>query len=123
MTFFSFVPTDYTGVADLGLIAGFGMAIALVLNLTLLPALLTLLRPAGERHPIGFRPAVPVGRFLVRRRWWVLGIAGAVALAAAALQTSAIPASAIKMDVESLVIWLPNSLRSWRALRSYSLSS
>ncbi len=80
--FLSFVPTDYTGVADLGLIAGFGMAIALVLNLTLLPALLTLLRPSGEPHPVGFGPAVPVGRFLVARRWWVLGATAAVAIAA-----------------------------------------
>jgi uncharacterized protein len=83
--FLSFVPTDYTGVADLGLIAGFGMAIALVLNLTLLPALLTLLRPSGEPRPVGFGPAVPVGRFLVTRRYWVLGVAGAAAIVAAIL--------------------------------------
>jgi uncharacterized protein len=83
--FLSFVPTDYTGVADLGLIAGFGMAIALVLNLTLLPALLSLLRPSGEARPVGFGPAVPVGRFLVERRYWILGIAGVVAIAAATL--------------------------------------
>jgi uncharacterized protein len=81
--FLSFVPTDYTGVGDLGLIAGFGMIIALLLNLTLLPALLTLLRPGGEARPVGFGTAVPVGRFLVARRWWVLGIAGAAAVGAA----------------------------------------
>ncbi|HXE16432.1 MAG TPA: MMPL family transporter [Stellaceae bacterium] len=83
--FFSFVPTDYTGVADLGLIAGFGMAIALVLNLTLLPALLSLLRPQGEQRPVGFAHAVPVGRFLVARRHWVLAAAGIVAIGAALL--------------------------------------
>ena len=54
--FFSFVPTDYTGVSDLGLIAGVGMLIALALNLTLLPALLTLLRPRGERAAGRLRP-------------------------------------------------------------------
>ena len=81
--FLSFVPTDYTGVADLGLIAGFGMVVALVLNLTLLPALLSLMRPRGEPHPVGFGPAVPVGRFLAERRWWVLGVTAAVAIAAA----------------------------------------
>jgi uncharacterized protein len=80
--FLSFVPTDYSGVADLGLIAGFGMIIALVLNLTLLPALLTLLRPRGEARPVGFASAEPVDRFLVARRWWVLGIAGAAAVSA-----------------------------------------
>ena len=54
--FFSFVPTDYTGVSDLGLIAGVGMLLALALNLTLLPALLTILRPQGERAADRLRP-------------------------------------------------------------------
>lgn len=78
--FFSFVPTDYTGVSDLGLIAGVGMLLALALNLTLLPALLTILRPRGERRPIGFAIAAPVDRFLVRRRRPVIAVAGLVAL-------------------------------------------
>ncbi len=43
IAFFSFLPTDYVGLAELGLIAGGGMIIALVANLTLLPALLRLL--------------------------------------------------------------------------------
>ncbi len=81
--FLSFVPADYTGVGDLGLIAGFGMIFALLLNLTLLPALLTLLRPSGEARPVGFGTAVPVGHFLVARRWWVLGVAGVAAVGAA----------------------------------------
>jgi hopanoid biosynthesis associated RND transporter like protein HpnN len=83
--FLSFVPTDYTGVADLGLIAGFGMVVALVLNLTLLPALLSLLPPSGEPRPVGFARAAPVGRFLAKRRWWVLGVAGVAAIGAALL--------------------------------------
>lgn len=40
--FYAFVPTDYKGVAELGLISGTGMIISLVCNLTLLPALLSL---------------------------------------------------------------------------------
>src|SRR6185503_9875742 len=43
--FFSFLPTNYTGVAELGLIAGTGMIVALIFSITLLPALLMLLRP------------------------------------------------------------------------------
>ncbi len=43
--FISFVPTDYTGLAELGIIAAAGMIIALLLNLTLLPALIMLVRP------------------------------------------------------------------------------
>ena len=38
--FYAFLPTDYTGVSELGLIAGTGMLVAFVLSLTLLPALL-----------------------------------------------------------------------------------
>ena len=39
--FFVFVPTDYLGVAELGLIAGGGMFIIFFLTLTLMPALLS----------------------------------------------------------------------------------
>ena len=41
--FYSFLPTPYTGVSELGLIAGTGMLINLFTTLTVLPALLTLL--------------------------------------------------------------------------------
>ena len=41
--FYSFLPTPYTGVSELGLIAGTGMLINLFATLTILPALLTLL--------------------------------------------------------------------------------
>jgi hopanoid biosynthesis associated RND transporter like protein HpnN len=40
--FFAFVPTDFVGVAELGLISGAGMLISLFCTLTLLPALLSL---------------------------------------------------------------------------------
>ena len=43
--FLAFAPTDYYGVRQLGVIAGLGMIIALILNLTLLPALIMLLAP------------------------------------------------------------------------------
>lgn len=41
--FFSFLPTSYSGFAELGLIAGVGMIVALITNLTLLPACLSLI--------------------------------------------------------------------------------
>ncbi|MCW5600687.1 MMPL family transporter [Nitrosomonas sp.] len=46
--FFSFMPTAYVGVSELGVIAGGGMFIALIISLTVLPALLILfpLNPA-----------------------------------------------------------------------------
>lgn len=40
VAFFSFVPTDFTGVGELGLIAGTGIFIALFTNFTLLPAMI-----------------------------------------------------------------------------------
>ena len=43
IAFYSFLLTDYRGLAELGLIAGTGMFIALLANVTLLPALLTVL--------------------------------------------------------------------------------
>jgi uncharacterized protein len=81
--FLAFVPTDYTGVSDLGKIAGVGMLIALALNLTLLPALLVLSRTGGEARPVGFRRAAPIDRFLLANRRLVI-IAGAVLTLAAA---------------------------------------
>ena len=40
--FYAFIPTDYDGVAELGLISGTGMFISLVITMTLLPAMLSL---------------------------------------------------------------------------------
>jgi hopanoid biosynthesis associated RND transporter like protein HpnN len=45
--FFAFIPTDFDGIAELGLISGAGMFISLVVSLTLLPALLKI---ASRRH-------------------------------------------------------------------------
>jgi hopanoid biosynthesis associated RND transporter like protein HpnN len=47
--FFAFVPTKYTGVSELGLIAGVGIFISLLITLTVLPAMLKLfpLKSAG----------------------------------------------------------------------------
>jgi uncharacterized protein len=83
--FLSFVPTRYTGIRELGWIAGAGMIIAIALNFVLLPALLTLVRPRGEPEPIGFRRAAPLDRFLLERRAWVLAAAGLLALGCLAL--------------------------------------
>lgn len=45
--FFAFLPTAYRGVAELGLIAGVGMFISLLVSVTLLPALLHVLPQPG----------------------------------------------------------------------------
>jgi hypothetical protein len=79
--FLSFTPTDYRGVSDLGLIAGAGMAVTLILNLTLLPALLHVFRPRSPAIDMGFAWAKRADDFMLRRRWLVLGLWGALAIA------------------------------------------
>ena len=50
--FFAFLPTAYSGIAQLGLISGSGMFISFFCNLTLLPALLALIRSGnGKSSP------------------------------------------------------------------------
>jgi hopanoid biosynthesis associated RND transporter like protein HpnN len=80
--FFSFLPTDYVGVAELGLIAGMGMIIAFALSISLLPALIMLVKPPGEEERVGFAFFAPVDRFVATHRRHIL-IAGAVAGVAA----------------------------------------
>ncbi|GBQ79925.1 hypothetical protein AA13595_0163 [Gluconacetobacter johannae DSM 13595] len=60
--FLAFTPTAFVGVAQLGLIAGFGMLIAFVCTLTLLPALLRLFRPSLDHPATGFAVARPADR-------------------------------------------------------------
>ena len=77
--FFSFLPTTYTGVAELGLVAGIGMLVAFLLAITMLPALLMLLNPPGEFEDVGFASLAPLDGFMLRNRKRVLTIAGAAA--------------------------------------------
>ncbi|MGE0735210.1 MAG: MMPL family transporter, partial [Alphaproteobacteria bacterium] len=49
ISFYAFLPTDFRGVAELGLIAGTGMIIGTLLNLTVLPALLSILPLKASR--------------------------------------------------------------------------
>jgi len=84
--FFAFLPTAYVGVSELGVIAGLGMIIALVLSATLLPALLVLLRVPAQTAPARSLALARLDRFLVERRRLVLwGFALSMALSVAAL--------------------------------------
>ena len=71
-SFFSFLPTAYRGVAELGQIAGVGMFVAYFTNMTLFPALLKVLNPPGEAAAPGFKQLAPVDDFLDRHRKPVL---------------------------------------------------
>jgi uncharacterized protein len=62
--FLCFLPTDYKGIAELGQIAGAGMLIAFFSSITVLPALLKILNPPGEKEAVGYAFLAPVDRFL-----------------------------------------------------------
>ena len=81
--FFAFIPTDYTGVAELGWISGFGMFISFATTLTVIPALLSLLP---------FKPGAPArnaggSRLVDLHAGKILGVAAGAALASAVLLT------------------------------------
>lgn len=67
-SFFSFLPTAYKGVSELGLIAGVGMIVAYFSTMTLLPALLKLMAPPGEASRPGFARLAPLDDFLQDHR-------------------------------------------------------
>lgn len=76
--FFSFLPTDYRGLSELGQIAGCGMLIAFVMSITVLPALLRLLKSPGEPNAVGFAFLAPIDRFTERHRIPILVITLAI---------------------------------------------
>jgi hopanoid biosynthesis associated RND transporter like protein HpnN len=84
--FLAFVPTDFRGVAELGLIAGVGMLIAFLCTLTFLPAAISLFRPPGEVAEVGFRWAIPLDEVVRRNRkpllaaFGLLGVLGVILL-------------------------------------------
>jgi hopanoid biosynthesis associated RND transporter like protein HpnN len=78
--FLSFLPTSYSGLAQLGLISGCGMVVAYVASMTLLPALLRAFKPP-EPKPLGFAALAPADHFLHRHRVAVVVTTLLVALA------------------------------------------
>ncbi|TDI60481.1 MAG: hypothetical protein E2O92_05385 [Alphaproteobacteria bacterium] len=83
--FLSFIPTDYQGFAELGIIAGGGMIMALVATMTVLPALLTVLKAAKTRPHLSLGGLMPVN-FMAKHGGKLAGIvlalsAGAVIIA------------------------------------------
>jgi hopanoid biosynthesis associated RND transporter like protein HpnN len=85
--FLAFVPTNFRGVAELGLIAGAGMLIAFICTLSFLPAMLCLMHPRAEGAEIGFSRAASLDRALARWRWPILALFGAIFAAGLAAGT------------------------------------
>jgi hopanoid biosynthesis associated RND transporter like protein HpnN len=103
IAFYSFLPTAYVGLSELGLIAGTGIIIAFATTLTLLPALLTVLKPSGEQRPIGYAELAPFDRFLTAQRYWIVGLTLAVAILGLPLL------SALRFDFNPLNLRAQNS--------------
>jgi len=81
--FFAFLPTDFQGVAELGLISGVGVYISLAASLTILPAMLALLpipQPCSTRSASWPLHTVPQRHYRA-----VIGVFVALAVAASVL--------------------------------------
>ncbi len=82
--FFTFIPTNYIGVSELGVIAGLGMVVAFGLSVTLLPALLSLVKPPGGSAEVGIKAFAPLDDLIVNHRKRILmGFAAAAVVSLA----------------------------------------
>ena len=108
--FLAFVPTDFSGVAELGLIAGFGMLIAFGCTIGFLPAAITLFRPRGEAAEVGFAFARRLDPLVARWSRPILAVSGALALLALALSPR------LAFDSDPLTTKNPNT-EAMRTLR------
>jgi uncharacterized protein len=81
--FLCFMPTDYKGISELGEIAGAGMLIAFTSSITVLPAMLKLLNPPGEKEPVGYAFLAPLDHFLEKHRYLI--IVGTILVAVAGM--------------------------------------
>lgn len=79
--FFCFLPTSFSGVSELGLIAGVGMIVAYIATLTFLPAAIKLLNPRAEHLPIETTSLAAVDHWIAHHRAFVLIGTGIVVLA------------------------------------------
>ncbi len=79
--FFSFLPTSFTGVSELGLITGVGMIIAFVASLTLLPALIAVMGPPGESDSVETPWLASVDHWILRHRKLIVVVSSALVVA------------------------------------------
>jgi len=101
--FLAFVPTDYIGLSQLGIIAGGGMFLGLFATLTLLPAILALL-------PLRADPRMAEKRNLTAAAGWLEGHARAVCLGALALGIAALGAFPwARFDIDPIDLKSPNT--------------
>jgi hypothetical protein len=113
VAFFSFLPTNYRGLFELGLIAGCGMLIAFICSIIFVPAMLAALRPSQELAPIGFSSLAPLDDFLQRHRIAVIAGTITVVLAGTPLL------SRLPFDFNPINLQSPNapSVKTYRELQ------
>lgn len=118
--FFAFAPTEYRGVAELGLIAGGGMFIIVFQTLTLFPAMVVALlegRPQQVRGPLPFRLSPP--RIVATHP----GTIAVVALVLGAASATQIPKLGFDMDVVSMRDPKTESVQAFQELLARSTTS
>ncbi len=108
--FLGFWPTDYQGLADLGVISAGGMVVAWFLTFTFLPAFYAVCGPPRP-HRMDLLTGERVVRALIARRPWVITCVVVLALAGAYGTTRA------SFDYSVLALKDPNS-ESMQALRT-----
>jgi hopanoid biosynthesis associated RND transporter like protein HpnN len=117
--FLAFVPTAFSGVAELGLIAGTGMLIAFICTMTFLPAAITLCRAQDEHAEVGFTWGRAADTLLTR--WHRPILMGFSALVVLALSLSPL----LSFDSDPLDTQSPNTeaMRTLRDLMNQPLSN
>jgi len=121
--FFAFVPTSYRGLAQLGVIAGFSMGVALIANLTVLPALLSLLRAPRALAPriqcAESSESGALARFVARGQKPIMGFA------LLAVVSGVVLLPRVEFDLNPLNLKDPRSpaVEAWRRLATTANSS
>lgn len=102
--FFSFIPTAYSGVSELGVIAGAGIFIALIISMVVLPALLNLMSPNTAKMTRA-RTVFPgwVYRFPIQHRVAIQWVSIVLTIVGLALLTQ------VRFDFNPLNLRDPNS--------------
>ena len=85
LSLLAFLPTSYRGVSELGLTAGVGMGVAVLLSVTFLPALLTWLRAKSPAAEAGLPMLRDADRPLQAHRRAILAGAAILGVAAVAI--------------------------------------
>ena len=116
--FLGFWPTDYQGLADLGVISAGGMVIACFLAFTFLPAFYSVIDPP-HAHKVGLPSSDRIISWLLERRKMVVGTAAIVAILAGS------QALQLQFDYSVLALKDPQaeSMRAHRELQAEGIST